>query len=402
MSPKDWPYSAGKNATRTEPSSRVRVYDRRDIPGRIFMSRAWVKTESGRPAEVVLPEGYTRERARLLAIETATQRRIAIIEGRTSSGDVAPVTLGDLLDQYHRWLGTQDRSPKTLDDKDRCRLFWLAAVGGATPVLSLRADRVEALASQARKAGRHTARWDRKRLAYLRAAVRWGMNKAQLYDLNPLRGLELPEYHPDTTGKEYDARESMLLATPHPDVDWRVTLLASIICDTGRRISAVLTVSAVRDLVIHGDRLHILFRRDFDKGKRDALVPVSAETHLLIAAALDRPEVVESGWLIPEGRTDYADPTDKPFNKDAATSALHRAEAALGIPYVAGRAFHGLKRTHVTTSWEEAGGDAALVGDITGHLSPKLLKDTYRRLNRGRTEAHVDKVRARLKKDAES
>src|SRR5690606_3786381 len=154
----------------------------------------------------------------------------------------------------------------------------------------------------------------------------------------------------------------------------------------------VLSISAVRDLLVQEDRLYVIFRREFDKGRRDAVIPVSVDTHLLIAEALERTEVIESGWLIPEGRTEYDDPIDKPWNEAAATAALHRAEKTLGIPYVRGRAFHGGKRTHVTKSWEEAGGDAALVGDVTGNVDAKLLKDTYRQLNRSRTTNHVDRV----------
>ncbi|MDH5761044.1 MAG: hypothetical protein OEZ65_15885 [Gemmatimonadota bacterium] len=398
----EWPYSRGKRATRTEPTSRVRVYERPDIPGRIFMTRAWVLTSSGRPVEVVLPEGTTQEAARRLVDRTVSERRLAVLEGRTDLGTPKPITLGELIEKYHGWLESQDRSAKTLDDNARCRKFWRNTLDPTTSVLDLTSAQVEKIASSARKKLGLTARWDKKRLAYLRAVVLWGLNKERLYDVNPLRGLTMPEYTPDTQGKDYTATESMLLATPHPEVDWRVTLTASIICDTGRRISSVLSISTERDLVVIGDRLHVIFRKEYDKGRRGAIVPVSADTHLLIADALDRTEVQESGWLIPEGRDDYDDPVDKPLNKKAVSDQLHRAEKVLGIPYVPGRAWHGLKRTHVTMSWEEAGGDAGLVGDITGNVDPKLLKDTYRQLSLKRTTAHVDRVRARLKEEANS
>lgn len=394
-----WPYSKGRRATKDRPSSRVRAYDREDI-GRICMSLAWDRTPSGRPAEIALAEGVTREYARQLVDATVAEREIQILEGLTAAGRPKPVTLGELLDKYHAWIETQDRSDKTLDDKRRCRKFWLAALGSSVQVLDLTSSQAEKLAAAARRRAGHSPRWDRKRLSYLRAAVRWGQNKARLYEVNPLRGLEMPDYAPDTQDKVYDARESILLATPHEDVDWRVTLMASIICDTGRRRGAVLSISAERDLVVQDSRLHIIFRREFDKGRRSAVVPVSPDTHLLIAEALERTEVIESGWLIPEGRVEYADALDKPWNVDAATKSLHRAEDVLGIPKVPGRAWHGLKRLHVTKSWEESGGDAALVGDVTGNVDAKLLKDTYRQLNRTRTTAHVDRVRKRLKDEA--
>lgn len=400
-----WSYSAGKRATSTEPTSRVRVYERADIPGRIFMTRSWVLTASGRPVEVVLPEGTSQEYAELLTDQTVAERRLTILEGRTQAGTEKPATLAQLFEEYHASAEAQDWSPKHLDDKDRCRKFWEAALDASTSVLDLTPALVEKKARQARERGGWTARWDRKRLAYLRSAVLWGLNKRRLYDVNPLRGLQLPEYEPQTDELVYTAREMMLFATPHFDVDWRVTLASSLIADTGRRISAVLTVSAVRDLVllpVKGvDRLHVVFRKEFDKGRKGSIVPVSAETAQLIADALERSEVEESGWLFPEGRTEYDDPVDKPIGKDAMTDALHRAEETLGVPYVPGRAWHGQKRIHVTTSWEEAHGDAGLVGDLTGNVSANLLKDTYRKFSKKRTSTHVDRVRLRLKEEAE-
>ncbi|MDI7267495.1 MAG: hypothetical protein QME96_05830 [Myxococcota bacterium] len=383
----------------------MRIYERPDLGWRICMTRAWVTAPSGRPVEELLPEGTAWEWAELLAEKTSQERRMAILEGRAKSGATKPIDLGQLFTKYHASAEAQDWSAKHQDDKDRCRRYWEASLDPATPVLDLTPALVEKKARQGRERGAWTSRWDRKRLAYLRSAVLWGLNKARLYDVNPLRGLELPDYTPQTEELVYSAREMMLLATPHPEVDWRVTLASSIIADTGRRISAVLSISAVRDLVLlpvqGAERLHVVYRREWDKGRRGSVVPASAETAQLVAEALERPEVQESGWLFPEGRLEYDDPTDKPMGKDAMTEALHRAEVALGIPYVPGRAWHGQKRGHVTASWEEASGDAGLVGDLTGNVSASLLKDIYRQFGRKRTTTHVDRVRQRLKAEAE-
>ena len=40
-----------------------------------------------------------------------------------------------------------------------------------------------------------------------------------------------------------------------------------------------------------------------------------------------------------------------------------------GIKHVTGRAYHGIKRIHVTKSMEIAHGDTELVGDLTGNVS---------------------------------
>ncbi len=398
-------HSAGRRATKTEPSSRVRVYERPDLGWRICMTSSWVVTKSGRPMEDVLAEGTTWEWAVEFCEQAARERRLKILEGRAQSGENAPVTVLTLFDRYEASAEAQDWSEKHRDDWTRCREFWLAALTPTALVLELTPARVERVAREARRSAARSSRWDRKRLARLRAAVLWGLNKARLYDVNPLRGLEMPEYRPDTQELVYTAREMVQLATSHEEVDWRVTLASSVIVDTGRRISAVLLISAERDLVllpVQGqDRLHVVFRREFDKGRRGAVVPVTAETAQLIAEALERPEVRESGWLFPEGRLEFVDPTDKPITKDAITEALHRAEQALGIPYVPGRAWHGEKRGHVTMSWEVAHGDAGLVGDLTGNVSAELLRNTYRQFSKRRTSTHVDHVRQRLKEEAE-
>lgn len=395
-----WSYSAGKNRTSSEPSSRVRVYTRPDVPGRIFMTRAWVVTASKRPVELILAPGTTTQAAEALADHTAAERRLAILEGRTVVGERRAVTVNELLEAYASWLASQDRSRKTLEDKAICRKFWLSTLG-STKAEELTTAEVVRIAAMARKRGGHTTRWDRKRLEFLRAAVSWGYNDARLLDTYPLRGLKLPEYSPDTQRLVYTPPEAIKLATPHPEVDWRVTLAASIICDTGRRISAVLQINARTDLALVGDRLHIVFRAEFDKGRRSATVPVSRETGLLVAAALERTEVQETDWLFPGGRLEYEDPIDGPIEKKGITEALHRAERLLEIPEVDGRGWHGLKRLHVTTSWEEASGDAGLVGDVTGNVDAGLLRNTYRQLDTKRTTAHVDRIRDRLEKEAE-
>lgn len=393
MSP--WSYVAGRRATKGEPSSSVRVYERSDVPDRIFISMAWDRTTSGRPREHVLPLGTTRVVAEATADETAALRRLEVITGLAARMRGATISVGELLRRYHDSEVAARWGDRHADDARRGRRFWEARLDLAADTLDLSPAIVSRVVGneERRGMGRRTVR---KRLAYIRAAVRWGFDKAQLYDRNPLRGLDLPEYQPDTDALFYDPKDAALLATPHPEVDWRVTLAASIALDAGRRISAILSL-AVEDVVTDGAEVFLRFRPEFDKSKRPALVPISAETAELLARALEEPAVTESGWLIPEGRIDYADPAEKPWSRSAAIKGLHRAEATLGIEHVDGRAYHGIKRAHVTAAMEESGGDTALVGDVTGNLSAELLRRVYRRGNRSRSRAHVERVRGRLK-----
>jgi hypothetical protein len=75
---------------------------------------------------------------------------------------------------------------------------------------------------------------------------------------------------------------------------------------------------------------------------------------------------------------------------------FHEAEKLLGIPWVKGRAYHGVKKTHVTASWEEAGGDAAKVGDLTCNTSHMVLERHCRKPASTATEQHQDNIRARF------
>lgn len=66
------------------------------------------------------------------------------------------------------------------------------------------------------------------------------------------------------------------------------------------------------------------------------------------------------------------------------------------MAYVKGRGYHGIKRAHVTASWELSGGDAAKVGDFTGNASPGILRRHYREAKTPGRVAHMKHVRARF------
>lgn len=373
----------------------VRVYERPDVDG-IFMTRAWELTPSGRPQETPLPEGITREAAEILARKTAAAREENILRGRDDFGvDVNEVvTVARLFEAYRDSETAAPWSKKHRADVERSLTFWEAHVG-AENVLTLVPERVEKIAGDAGRKMGVSPRWVRKRIKHIRAAVRWGKRKARLYDRDPLDGVSLPRYEPDTDDLIYTAAETSALLRSHERIDWRVTLLANIAADTGRRLNATLSLTA-SDVVTDGERVFLRFRGEFDKGGKASVVPVSAPTAALLADALDHDLVIEWGWLFPEGRLDYDDARDKPWGDTAAIEGLHHAEDVLGIPYVKGRAYHGIKRRHVTTAMEVTGGDTALVGDQTGNVSAELIRRVYRKQNRSRQATHVDAVRAAL------
>ena len=126
-------------------------------------------------------------------------------------------------------------------------------------------------------------------------------------------------------------------------------------------------------------------------------MPISRETAVLLADGLEQDIVQEFGWIFPEGRLDYDDARDKPWSKDAAIDRLTDAERVYGIAHVKGRAYHGVKRIHVTKSMEIAHGDTELVGDLTGNVSASLLRQTYRFGQNASKARHVDAIREVLK-----
>ncbi len=290
-----WPYSTGKNATRKEPSSRVRVYDRGDVDG-IFMTRAWVKTPSGRPEEVRLPAGVDQENARLLADFTATERRKNILAGLTKLGTAKAVTLDALIRQYHTSSTAKGWGNSHRSDKERGRKFWLSVLDGERDVLDLNRESVRAPIVAALKNGM-SPRVAKKRLSYIRSAVLWGRDESRLFDTNPIQGLKIQKitkYRPNTKDLIYSIEDVCKLLRPHCDVDWRATLATNIAWDTGRRITAILSLR-VEDIQTDGERIVLRFRKEYDKADRDGYVPISRDTAELLTDGLEQ----EFGWIFP-------------------------------------------------------------------------------------------------------
>ncbi|MDT8342156.1 MAG: site-specific integrase [Longimicrobiales bacterium] len=391
-----WSYVAGKPSRHGSPSSQVRVFERPDREG-LFLSRAWLRTESDAPQAEALPAGTTREEAELLAREVATRRERRILRGEDGTpSDLRRLTLAQLFGLYHASAKAQRWSQGHKRNRERSRAFWLAEYGPGFLAAQLTPGDVEDRAARAARAKGWAPATERRYLVHIGAATRYAVCKRRALAEDPLAGLDVPAAAPDTEGLDYTAEEARALATPAEGVDWRVTLAASIAADTGRRIGAIRFLRT-EDVILRADgRLVLRFAAAHDKSGRTATVPVSSATAELVLAALERDRVQRWGWLLPGQRRGV--PLGGMDATGSATWArmLHEAEKALGIPTVRGRAWHGIKRRHVTVSWEEAHGDAALVGDVTGNTSPEVLRRAYRRKSEARTAAQVDRIRARL------
>lgn len=384
-------FYAGKPASKHVPSSRVRVFTRPDRPDLVIMARAWVRTESGRVVEEPLPAGTTWEKAVILCELTAAERRKHILEGRVTEGkDKPPTTLSELIDAHLEAMRPRWKK-RYAEDNERNAKFWILHLGPGRIVEDLSHNDIEGTARKYAK----TPRTQRSRIAYLRAACRWGKRRAKMLKTNPAEGIEMPEYIPDTTELVYTSAEVSRLCQPHPEIDWRVTLAVNIATDTGRRISAIRNL-ATGDVIQDGDAMLLKFQAANDKKGRARIVPISEVTRSLVLAALERPIVDEHGWLFPEGRLEYNDPRDKPRSREAMARDLHHAERILGIEHIRGRGYHGIKRRHVTAAFQVSGGDASLVGDVTGNTSTELLRNVYRQQDHRRIKHQVDSVRTAI------
>jgi integrase len=321
------------------------------------------------------------------------------------------VTLSHLLTKYHdsRKAGTWSSGHKR--DQERARKFWLEAFGDDRPCHAITADEIETVAQARASQDGWTVRTHRKYLKYLRAAGRFGRRKAGLFpDLNvdPWASVDLPtegqaprERPVDSAEMVYAPEQVAKLCRTDPGVDWRVTLAANIAADTDRRIGSIRFLRTA-DVTVQPGRVWLTFAGASDKGRKASEVPVTADTFNLVLQALERPEVQAHGWLLPGGREGKLRGSSAHWGGfDITGSAgpirkLHDAEDKLGIPRVKGRAYHGLKRAHVSASYEEAGGDETKVQRLTGNSSASVLRKHYRKHETGATEAHQDRIRARF------
>ena len=106
---------------------------------------------------------------------------------------------------------------------------------------------------------------------------------------------------PETEGLDDSANEAAVLATPHPDIDPRVTLAASICFDTGRTIGTVRFLRS-EDVIFRDGRIHLRFWKSHDKGGKSSTVPVSHATAKLVLEQLVRDRTNRWGWLFPGQR----------------------------------------------------------------------------------------------------
>ena len=276
-------YTAGRPARAGRDSTLVRVFERPDKPGRLFLSCAWRKGPSGAPRQELLPAVWTREQAEQQAEIQAGERARVLLEGVPEES--SSVTLERLLRKYHDSRKAQRWSLGHRRDQERAQSFWLDTFGEDRPCRSITPDEIETQAQLKADAEGWTVRTHRKHLKYLKAAGRYGRRKAKLFPdmhTDPWEAVDLPteaeQLEPIAPAEQepeqlvYSSDEVALLCTPRPrtrvpdknreygwrwegrGIDWRVTLACNIAADTGRRIGAIRQLRA-GDVLVQPDRM---------------------------------------------------------------------------------------------------------------------------------------------------
>jgi len=238
-----------------------------------------------------------------VVVQTLVAEREAEILQR-ALGERAPMDVRNLLNRYHaHHIKKEAWGKQHIVDQTRYRSLWLeqseAAPGSPVPFDRLTPAMVEELAlEQVGKRG-WKSRSHRCRLQYLKSAFSQAMDYDRTIESNPVAKGRLPSLDTGAPRRSYSAKDALLLATPHPDMDWRLTLSANLIVYHGRRIRSITRIGArypgfpPESNINFADEGVILIRYHgkSDKGNQNTWLPVIEGTQRLTEAVCDRPEL---------------------------------------------------------------------------------------------------------------
>ncbi len=279
----------------------------------------------------------------------------------SNQADRKPLTLEQLWDLYQREAFAYRRNTKrTQSDKRGAAARLLAGLGTKKRVDLLTLNDVDRY-TEMRRTGRgwpdgrvtkpvraNTVRLD---LALLRTILLWATRErcpdgSWLLPENPLRGLKLPkEKNPMRPIATYDRflivrKAVQQLSRTAPQARgrerWvRFELMLVLIEATGRRIGAI---RGLRWGDICFDPPEIRWRAEFDKARRESVVPIPRELADEIRGFKRRLAVIGDGWLFPMKSRDARWPAKIPQD------LLNRAERAAGVPKFKGGVWHPYRR----------------------------------------------------------
>lgn len=351
MSKPKWSYTAGQRPW------TVKVYERGPA---IYM--AWWDAATGRYVRRSLKHN-DRDRAVGEAHDLAEKRR----HGHAPTPAEA-LTVGQMLERYVAEKRPTRKGKRQCYEDDRRRRMWVAVLGPNLRVDELDIARIEALAvgrsrgtlgadgrptnGSAKPVGNATILKDIRWLyASCERATRWTRSGGgYALDRNPMRRF-MPELvrrwreptpmRPIATDKWFEA---VVTAARRMQNGAYVQNLLTIVRGTGRRVSAVLHLRASDYVAPTSDAPYgsLRWRREHDKQRYDAVVPVNTDVAAAIEAQRSLVGAVGRGWL-------FAKPDDpsEPWPYRRARRWLLRAEQIAGVDHQPQLGYHALRRCGV-------------------------------------------------------
>jgi integrase len=358
-----WPYVAGHKGT-----NRVRVYHRG--------STIWVDihSEDGRerrPLRVggvpITSKANARTEAQKLAARLLSKPLQAVLG--TMSGPPKK-TMDDLAVAYRRAQEAKGPDPsghRTRKARTADRLANI--VGRERVVRSLSAETIlQAITTWADERGRAT-RTRRTYQEVAREMMRLARKKGWLAS-----GSDATEIQPvpQQSGRyqSYSPQEAEALLAVAAQIDPRLEAYIRIAIDTGRRAQAILQleIGDIDASVIAGHTvMQIEFRAELDKRSRPGIAVVTEETAAAVWTLRGDRGTGEHLFEGTRGALPY-------WHYNQAHEALLAAEIAAGVPRIANRGAHGLKRRAVTDMVHAHG--YAFASDQSG-TSIRTLRDRY-------------------------
>lgn len=339
--------------------------------------------------------------ARRVAEARNLDLRLARQKGAT---EPSRLTVGQAFAEFKGRKGVMPKSKSAYRNYERAMERWEAHLGRDTPWNRVvKADVRELLASLRDEAGVPNEAWHALKL--LRRVTRWLDEDAGYEGLrNPTKGIPLKEargedYRPRKPRYSAEEARKLIETRHHPDLDPRWALFLALMDDSGRRGVSIRRLKrsdlgyVPQDMAPPPPEVApygwLWFRGT--KGQKGAPVPLTefqrGEMDLALVTWLrDLEEAYEAGriqdyQLIPGEyfpdsgvfRVDQAG-VHKPLAYNTSKNWIHRAEEKAGIPHVAGRALHGIRRHWVDLTRTGLGIEGA---QFAGDWSSRETVESY-------------------------
>ncbi len=341
------------------------------ITGEHGVNRVWLWKRSGSDSLYLgwydTPISGPRRRRALslgqVSIAEGKRRAEALASELRQEGQArapAEITLRTLVRLYYeQQTPTKSRSAQS-HDRRALPLFLRCwgehrAVSSLRPLdwdLYVRQRRAGTLAPEGREGRPVRDRVLEQDLSLIRAVLHWGVRN-ELLDREPMAGCKIPREknvrRPLLFEEEFEA---MLRVAD--DVHPMCGLALLLAHETGHRSQSV-RMLRWDDVDLAAGRIR--WRAEHEKSGKEHVVPVSPR----LLDALRQLGEGRTGWIFASDRVE-----DRPVGRELFESWWHRLEELAGLPRIAGRGWHSLRRKFATERKQGSLTDLAFAGGWTG------------------------------------